>query len=184
MQNGDIDYVRTYFKDYSPILTSFLQSAKRCDRWRLAEIPDLPQWISPKGRLVLLGDSVHAMLPDAAQGFSTIVEDVGVLAHLLHHHLDRAVPALTKIWQDVRQPRVNRIKEWAKSSHQLYTKGTDAPPKSAGQVRTTVEEISFEKVEMDMNAEFRSPAFFKWAFGFDPIANVERYLEYKDQARL
>lgn len=131
-----------------------------------------------------MGDSVHAMLPDAAQGFSTIVEDVAVLAHLLHRHIDRGVSNLMKVWQDVRQPRVNRIKDWARFNHQLYTKGTDTPPRSAGQNRTTVEEISLDEVEMDMSADFRLPAFYKWAFGFDPIADVETYLEKKDKAKL
>ncbi|KAK4501210.1 hypothetical protein PRZ48_007017 [Zasmidium cellare] len=184
-ENGDIEYVRNYFKGYSKALTSFLQIAKRCDRWRLAEIPDLPQWISPKGRLVLLGDSSHAMLPDATQGFSTIVEDVGVLSHLLSKYQGRGVPSLTKIWQEVRIPRVNRIKDWAKSNHTMYTKGADAQLKAVEKDRTPpTQDISLDKVEPDMNASYRSPAFFKWAFGFDPIEDVERYIQKKDQARL
>lgn len=146
-------------------------------------MPDLPQWISAKGRLVLLGDSCHAMLPSAAMGFTTIVEDIGVMSYLLKHHISKGVPALMKIWQDVRQPRVNRIKEWAKSNHTMYTKGTGSLPKE--KMGQTMGEISLEGVEMDRDAGFRTAAFMKWALGFDAVKDVERYVSGMDRgARL
>ena len=67
MQTGDIDYVRSYFRACDDRLTGLLKLAKTCDRWRLGELPDLPQHVSECGRLVMLGDSAHAMYPDAAQ---------------------------------------------------------------------------------------------------------------------
>lgn len=56
-EKGDIDYVRDFFKGSCPELRGVLDLAKSCDRWRLAELRDLPRWSSKKGRTALLGDS-------------------------------------------------------------------------------------------------------------------------------
>lgn len=66
-ENGDINKVREKMKDSDPALVAFLSMGEGCDRWRLSEMPDIPRWTSEKGRLVLLGDSAHAMIPTAGQ---------------------------------------------------------------------------------------------------------------------
>ncbi|TDZ18715.1 FAD-dependent monooxygenase OpS4 [Colletotrichum orbiculare MAFF 240422] len=58
---GDIDYVRMMFKGACPELRKVLEIADSCDRWRLAELPDLPRWTSEEGRIVLLGDSAASI---------------------------------------------------------------------------------------------------------------------------
>lgn len=144
----------------------------------------LPQWISPDGRMVLLGDSAHAMLPDAAQGFSTTAESVGVLFHLLSLYHSRGVPALTKIWQEARLPRVNRIKAWARLNHALFTQGTSLSSEATEGKATMQDDIPLDQVEMDLDAEFLAPAFLKWAFWFDPVADVEGHIARMDKASL
>lgn len=67
VQDGDIEFVRSQFQDSCPSLSAVLQIATTCDRWKIAEMPDLPRWTSKNGRAILLGDSAHAMEPNAAQ---------------------------------------------------------------------------------------------------------------------
>lgn len=66
-QNGDIEYVRRVFSELDPSLKAYLALALGCSRWKLSEVPDLPRWVSEGGRIVLLGDAAHGMLPSAAQ---------------------------------------------------------------------------------------------------------------------
>ena len=46
--------------------------------WKLVERPPMPTW--HRGRLVVLGDAAHAMLPNQGQGAGMAVEDSGALS--------------------------------------------------------------------------------------------------------
>ncbi|KAJ9645517.1 hypothetical protein H2204_001097 [Knufia peltigerae] len=72
--------------------------------WRLCQHDPLPTWIL--GKLVLLGDACHPMLPYNAQGAAQAVEDVAVL----HLAIDRVkkpsdLPALLKAYELARKSR-------------------------------------------------------------------------------
>lgn len=56
-EEGDIEYVRGFFRDSCYEIVRVLEIADACDRWKLAELPDLPRWTSENGRILLLGDS-------------------------------------------------------------------------------------------------------------------------------
>ena len=113
VQDGDIEYVRKAFADTDTALQAALARRNNCDRWKLAEMPDLPHWTSQHGRIALLGDSAHAMLPNAAHGFSQIVEDIAVLEYLIEKRPLANMPDITHTWQAIRIPRVNKIKAFA-----------------------------------------------------------------------
>ncbi|KAF9876672.1 salicylate hydroxylase [Colletotrichum karsti] len=174
-ERGDIEYVRKMFKGACPEIRKVLDVAKTCDRWRLAELPDLPRWTSEGGRIVLLGDSAHAMQPSAAQGFSLIVEDIGVLEYLISKSPKPAanVPAITSDWQNIRKARCERIKKWASHNTELFTSPSKKLPPSSGQWQVK----SLKNVKPDMNAELGTSAFLKWAQGTDAIAEADRYLQ-------
>lgn len=169
--------VQQQFKDYDAAIRSSLGLAQSCDRWRLTEMPDLPEWVSKGGRLVLLGDSAHAMFPSAAQGFSQIVEDVAALSYLLAERASLGVPRLTKVWQEVRIPRVNRIKAWAHANEMLYSKGIGGRSSSSSGGPASEEKMSLADEQADRDAPFRSGAFVRWAFGYDAVAEVRKHLE-------
>ncbi|MCJ1251681.1 hypothetical protein MMC30_008916 [Trapelia coarctata] len=68
------------FKDYDSILRHILALAEDVKKWRLAEVPRLPRWTSESGKVVLVGDSAHAMLQFLAQGAAMATEDAVALA--------------------------------------------------------------------------------------------------------
>jgi salicylate hydroxylase len=72
----------------------------------------MPQW--SKGRVTLLGDACHAMLPFLAQGAAQAMEDGVTLATLLSN-LDSpaAVPETLRGYESVRRPRVTRVQRMA-----------------------------------------------------------------------
>ncbi|KAF2101183.1 FAD/NAD(P)-binding domain-containing protein [Rhizodiscina lignyota] len=48
-------------------------------KWKLSELPQLKRWVHPSGKVILLGDSCHPMLPYLAQGAAQATEDAGTL---------------------------------------------------------------------------------------------------------
>jgi salicylate hydroxylase len=70
-----------HFAGWSPALVDLLTAMPQSDRWALFTQPPLRTW--SRGRAVLLGDAVHAMLPHHGQGANQTIEDAAVLADCL-----------------------------------------------------------------------------------------------------
>jgi salicylate hydroxylase len=64
-QRGDLKSVKEEFKDFDPRVMKLLDKANStdCYIWRISDISPLPTWVSQGGKLVLIGDSAHAMVP-------------------------------------------------------------------------------------------------------------------------
>jgi salicylate hydroxylase len=54
------DVVET-FKDFSPLVVNMLKKAQNVKCWQLLERDVIPSWV--KGRVCLVGDAAHPMLP-------------------------------------------------------------------------------------------------------------------------
>jgi salicylate hydroxylase len=72
--------------------------------WRLCQHEPLPTWVL--GKVVLLGDACHPMLPYIAQGAAQAVEDVAVL-HLAINHVKKPddLPIFLKAYELARKSR-------------------------------------------------------------------------------
>ncbi|KAF4877618.1 FAD-dependent monooxygenase OpS4 [Colletotrichum siamense] len=117
----------------------------------------------------------HAMQPSAAQGLSLIVEDIGVLEHLISQASDPSanVKTITSLWQEIRKARCERIKAWASHNTKLFTSRSKKLNPKSGEWQVK----SLKNTKPDMNAEFSSGPFLKWAQGTDAIAEAEKYLK-------
>lgn len=189
--SGDISHVRDAYRGKCcASLGASLNLASRCDRWRLSEMPDLARWSSPGGRVALLGDSAHAMLPNAAQGFSQTVEDVGVLDYLLHDEprlADADVPRIVRLWEEIRIPRVGKIKAFAHWNtdafrglvpfHKRQKNEGGVWVSDAERGKTTV--VSLKQTTPDENGDFSGGVFLKWAMDYDAIAAARRHVDEK-----
>jgi salicylate hydroxylase len=67
---------------FHPSLTSVLRDVSSWRKWSLYRLPPLPTWTS--GRVALLGDAAHPMLPYLAQGGALAMEDALVLANCVY----------------------------------------------------------------------------------------------------
>ena len=77
-------------------------------RWAMYDRAPLPRWTN--GRLTLLGDAAHPMLPHLAQGVNQAVEDAVVLATLLGACPGPSgVPRALAAYQDLRLDRTARV---------------------------------------------------------------------------
>lgn len=72
-------------------------------RWPLFERPPAVRW-SLDGRVALLGDSAHPILPFLAQGSAMAIEDAEALVRALSAH-GRDVPAALRAFEAERMPR-------------------------------------------------------------------------------
>lgn len=68
------------FKHFSLEVRKILSIATEIREWPLAEVPKLPRWISPSGRVVLMGDTAPATFPFLGQEAAMAGEDAAVLA--------------------------------------------------------------------------------------------------------
>ena len=68
----------------------------------------LPRWSF--GRVTLLGDACHPMLPFLGQGAAQAIEDGATLTACLRKHGDDVVAAL-KLYEDLRLPRTSRVQQ-------------------------------------------------------------------------
>lgn len=79
--SGSKDQAIADFADWHPSLIDVLQKATVLNRWALFDRAPLSRW--SEGRVVILGDAAHPMLPSMAQGAVQAIEDAYVLADIL-----------------------------------------------------------------------------------------------------
>ena len=66
------------FRGWHPAVTEMISAVPQSPRWGLFAQRPLARW--SRGRVVLLGDAAHAMLPHHGQGANQTIEDAAVLA--------------------------------------------------------------------------------------------------------
>lgn len=84
-------------------------------RTPIAKIPanrDVP-WFDRSGRVILLGDAIHATAPNLAQGAGLALEDASDLTALLLHAPTLSLPCLASQYQRLRLPRAQTVQRYA-----------------------------------------------------------------------
>jgi len=95
------------FRGWHPAVTEMIKAAASPIRWGLFTVRPLLRWY--RGRVVILGDAAHGMLPHHGQGANTTIEDAFALAALLAEAKpDDLEPALSR-FQKMRRARTRKI---------------------------------------------------------------------------
>jgi salicylate hydroxylase len=94
------------YAGWHPLLNDLFSRTERCYKWALYDRDPLPRWT--QGRVTLLGDAAHPMLPYLAQGAAQAIEDGYVLADMLAQHRGDPEGALLA-YEQARLPRTSRI---------------------------------------------------------------------------
>ena len=76
------------FRGWHPAVTEMIKAASSPIRWALFGVRPLLRWY--RGRVVILGDAAHGMLPHHGQGANTSIEDAFALAALLAEPMRRS----------------------------------------------------------------------------------------------
>ena len=104
---GDPAVLRREFDGWDPRIGQVLQQVDKTFRWALYDREPLTTWT--KGRLTLLGDAAHPMLPHLGQGANQSIEDGMALAHLLAQADPRALPQSLLAYERLRRQRVAEV---------------------------------------------------------------------------
>ncbi|HQR09816.1 MAG TPA: FAD-dependent monooxygenase [Casimicrobiaceae bacterium] len=104
---GDPEVLRREFDGWDPRVCEVLKQVDKTFRWALYDREPLPTWA--KGRLALLGDAAHPMLPHLGQGANQSIEDGMALATILEQVNAAAVPASLLAYERLRRERVAEI---------------------------------------------------------------------------
>jgi salicylate hydroxylase len=166
----DLNWLRDRFKDFNPAIRIILAEATSCWKWRLAESAALLSWTSENGRVVLLGDSCHAMVPFAGQGAAQCIEDAAVLSELFSQTSSiRDIPRLTKKYEQLRIPRTERVRASARANGENYTLPDGAEQKRRDEIlKTSARKV----VEKGGKVPFGDAEAAKWLDDYDAIKDV------------
>ncbi|TBU57688.1 FAD/NAD(P)-binding domain-containing protein [Dichomitus squalens] len=121
VQDVSQEEVLADFDGWEPEVHALVQSLQKVNRWAIHTTSPLPTFVS--GRVALLGDAAHAMMPYQGAGAGQSIEDAYVLATLLGDArttlatIDRALCA----YDAVRRPFAQRVQEASRENGLLYT---------------------------------------------------------------
>ena len=116
---GGLEQMRAAFTGFHPQARVILDACPEVRKWALVERDPLVRW--SEGRIVLIGDACHPMLPYMAQGGSAAIEDAVVLARCLEGtDLDGFSDAFRRFERN-RKDRTSRIQLGARKNTWMRT---------------------------------------------------------------
>jgi salicylate hydroxylase len=156
---GDPGALRTAFRGWHPQVTALLERVMQPFRTALHDRAPLPRWSS--GRITLLGDACHPMLPFLAQGAAMAIEDAATLGVLLPR---LPVPEALARYEALRRPRTARVLEGAQANARRFHLAPGlrhlaawGPPALASRLAPPL-----------------AAAVFDWLYGHDAVRAAER----------
>jgi salicylate hydroxylase len=106
VDRGEIPDALEAFEGWHPQVLSIIGSADETYKWALFDRSPLPRW--SVGRVTLLGDSCHPMLPFMGQRAAQAIEDAATLKGCLEK-LSDDIPAALRLYERLRLPRASRL---------------------------------------------------------------------------
>lgn len=111
------------FTGWHEDLQILMRAATHCFRWGLFDRDPFPQWSD--GRVTLLGDACHPMLPFMAQGAVMAIEDGYVLSRCLAANPGAEMAAL-KHYESLRMERTTKVQAMSRNNIHIFH-NADAP---------------------------------------------------------
>lgn len=115
---GDPDALRAAFGGWAETVTRLLEQVDSTFWWGLYDREPLERWTS--GRLALLGDAAHPMLPHLGQGANQSIEDAFALAAVLKDTGTDGVPAALDRYAQVRRRRTDVVQRGSRHNGERY----------------------------------------------------------------
>jgi len=111
------------FSGWHPMVRGLIERSAVPYKWALYDREPLDTWI--RGRIGLIGDAAHAMLPYHAQGAAQCIEDAWILARALEQAGKDWALALQR-YESLRQPRTRQVQEASRAAERLFHLQDDA----------------------------------------------------------
>lgn len=140
---GDPTLLRHEFAGWEPRIERLLRQVDKTFRWALYDREPLPTWT--KGRLSLLGDAAHPMLPHLGQGANQSIEDGMALATILARADRASAPAALLAYERLRRERVAAVQRGARENGLRYD--------------SAYSDLGLRDAELTAHAEFRKTLY-------------------------
>lgn len=155
---GDPDEMRAAFAGWHPAIRTVLGEVEDCFLWGLFDRPEQVRWV--RGRLALIGDAAHPMLPFMAQGAGQALEDVAsLLRHLGTGGAPAALETALEDWEAERWPRATRVQQVARANGRMFHRGPGPVRAVSRAVVGTVSRL----------APGLAAGQLDWLYGADPV---------------
>ena len=115
---GEVSAAVAEFEGWHPHVRAIIGAADRTHRWGLYDRDPLITWAT--GRIALLGDAAHAMLPFLAQGACQAVEDAAVVTQCVAAAKPAMIAHALQKYEAVRQPRVWQVQRISRQNATTY----------------------------------------------------------------
>jgi salicylate hydroxylase len=106
-ERGEVADVLAAFEGWHPQVRAIMSAVDETYLWGLFDRKPMPRW--SVGRVTLLGDACHPMLPAKAQGAAQAIEDGAMLAACLSSNGARDIPAALRRYEALRLARTARV---------------------------------------------------------------------------
>ena len=135
-------------------VTSLIEASQSLFVTAISDRAPLDRWVN--GRIALMGDAAHAMLPFHAQGAVQSIEDAWVLARCLERGQD-SLPAALLRYQELRHDRATRVQQQSRAAEHTFHM-SDASDVEARNTRFK---------QMQAKAANGFPRGQQWLFAYD-----------------
>lgn len=115
---GDVDTLRAEFAHWDPRIPRLLAEVEKTNWWGLYDRDPLSRWT--EGRLTLLGDAAHPMLPHLGQGANQSIEDAVALSVFLAGASRDNLPKALQAYEDLRRHRTTEVQLGARANGRRY----------------------------------------------------------------
>jgi salicylate hydroxylase len=115
---GDREQLAASFESWDRRVVGLLEKVDSCFWWGLYDRRPLASWTN--GRLALLGDAAHAMLPHLGQGANQAIEDAVALAVFLEGRNSGHVVDILRHYEAFRRERTDVVQAEARKNGLRY----------------------------------------------------------------
>lgn len=143
---GDPLQLAKEFTGWDPRITQLIENIDSTFVWGLYDREPLDNWT--RGRITLLGDAAHPMLPHMGQGANQSIEDAFALAVLLEGANATDPEPVLKTYEQIRQERTTRIQLGSRENGRRYD--------------STYKDLETRDQELKAQRDFRA-----WLYDYD-----------------
>ncbi|ROV90349.1 hypothetical protein VMCG_09711 [Cytospora schulzeri] len=162
---GILANMRKEFGGWDPYLTAIIDLIDKVMKTPLMSGAALDKWVAPSSKLVILGDSAHAMLPYMSQGAAMAVEDGAALAVVLNQITSpKQLKFALKVFENERVKRTSMMQE-ASLVNSMIWHFKDGPLQAARDFAMS-SEVDGKHFASSPN-QWSDPATQVWAYGYD-----------------
>ncbi|MCD0448638.1 FAD-dependent monooxygenase [Actinocorallia sp. API 0066] len=115
---GNVRDLAAAYEGWHEDVTGLIGAAESVSRWALHDRENIKSLVT--GRVAIIGDAAHPMLPFQAQGANQAIEDAAVLARCLADEGPNSLDAALRRYEHVRLARTSRIQSRSRENTESF----------------------------------------------------------------